>query len=257
MRCDGRDVTLRVVWLTQTGAPKQRPHKSRIGRAPPRPALSHLLRFPRPVPRPHTLTTCMDADNAENMTSSQPSVRASPFQRHKGSFVDLIPLSRLPCSQILTYIKPEPRDTRLNGLPSGSALSTLSNVKSEPVPNPVSTLSTHFVTVHALICHVKLAHFALSVKPEPAGDAPATMHDVIMQDVPQVQPVQELATYSRHVSVHKLDYTPEAALKEGAKMVQIIRENIKKLELGSKLRKDVWMREVERYVRVLAHPTRY
>lgn len=77
------------------------------------------------------------------------------------------------------------------------------------------------------------------------------MHDVIMRDAPQVQPVQELATYSRHVFVHELDYTPEAALKEGAKMVQTIRDNIKKLELGSKLRQDVWMREVERYVRVL------
>ena len=77
------------------------------------------------------------------------------------------------------------------------------------------------------------------------------MHDVIMRDAPQVQPVQELATHSRHVSVHELDYAPEAALKEGAKMVQTIRDNIKKLELGSKLRQDVWMREVERYVRVL------
>lgn len=44
-----------------------------------------------------------------------------------------------------------------------------------------------------------------------------------------------------------ISYAPEEALKTGLGMVKTIKENIKKLELGSKLRKDVWLREIERF----------
>jgi hypothetical protein len=46
--------------------------------------------------------------------------------------------------------------------------------------------------------------------------------------------------------VADISYVPEAALKEGVGMVKEIKERIKKLELGSKLRQDVWLREIER-----------
>ncbi|KAI0079668.1 hypothetical protein K474DRAFT_1683062 [Panus rudis PR-1116 ss-1] len=46
-------------------------------------------------------------------------------------------------------------------------------------------------------------------------------------------------------SPDNIDYLPEKALEEGLSMVKAIRASITKLELGSKLRKDVWLREIE------------
>jgi hypothetical protein len=43
-------------------------------------------------------------------------------------------------------------------------------------------------------------------------------------------------------------YTPEASLKEGLAMVKTLEGNIQSLKLGSKLREDVWKRELSRQV---------
>ena len=47
-------------------------------------------------------------------------------------------------------------------------------------------------------------------------------------------------------AVDEIDYLPENALKEGLGMVKTLKSSIKTLELGNKLRKDVWLREIER-----------
>ena len=52
--------------------------------------------------------------------------------------------------------------------------------------------------------------------------------------------------FTLHGSVDNIDYQPENALKEGLGMVKAIQVDINKLELGSKLRKEVWLREIER-----------
>lgn len=39
---------------------------------------------------------------------------------------------------------------------------------------------------------------------------------------------------------------PETVLKQGSDMVESIEEAIRKLEIGSQLRKDVWLKEIER-----------
>ena len=49
-------------------------------------------------------------------------------------------------------------------------------------------------------------------------------------------------------SPEDIAYTPEGFLKEGIKMVKTIKAHVKRLEIGSKLRKDVWLREISRYV---------
>ena len=41
-----------------------------------------------------------------------------------------------------------------------------------------------------------------------------------------------------------IEHTPEASFKEGLGMVKAIKEFLKKLELGSKLRREVWDREI-------------
>lgn len=51
--------------------------------------------------------------------------------------------------------------------------------------------------------------------------------------------------YQVYDSAADITYTPEASLKEGLGMVKTLREGIKKLQLGSKLRQDVWLRELD------------
>lgn len=66
-----------------------------------------------------------------------------------------------------------------------------------------------------------------------------------MGDAPQDPPVP-VVTFNLYESVDEIQYQPEAALKEGLGMVKSLRVNVNRLELGSKLRKDVWIRELER-----------
>jgi hypothetical protein len=58
--------------------------------------------------------------------------------------------------------------------------------------------------------------------------------------------------YQLYDSADNIPYTPEAALQVGLGMVRTLKAGINKLELGSKLRKDVWLREVDKYVISLA-----
>lgn len=60
--------------------------------------------------------------------------------------------------------------------------------------------------------------------------------------------IAQPARYTVYGSVDDINYEPEEAMKQGLGMVKALDANIKKLELGSKLRKDVWLREIERYV---------
>lgn len=51
----------------------------------------------------------------------------------------------------------------------------------------------------------------------------------------------EPTLYRLHDSADDIAYTPESALHEGLGMVKTLRAQIDKLELGNKLRKDVWL----------------
>ena len=53
-------------------------------------------------------------------------------------------------------------------------------------------------------------------------------------------------TYAVFESPNEIHYTPEEFLKEGVKMVKNIKSHVKRLELGSKLRKEVWLGEIAR-----------
>ncbi|KAG6857363.1 hypothetical protein H0H87_005666 [Tephrocybe sp. NHM501043] len=54
--------------------------------------------------------------------------------------------------------------------------------------------------------------------------------------------------FSVYTSPKDIKYTPEKALKEGLGMVTSIKASLKHLQLGSKLRQEVWMREIDRCV---------
>ena len=55
----------------------------------------------------------------------------------------------------------------------------------------------------------------------------------------------EEANYKVYNSADEIDYTPENALQEVVAMVRDVSYSLKKIELGSKLRKDVWLGEIE------------
>lgn len=106
-------------------------------------------------------------------------------------------------------------------------------------------------------CSFCLQH-AFRVKPEPGLDAPVAhiglpsdgsfllpKPDEDAPQIPHAEPQRPL--YRVYNSADDIKYLPEDALNEGLSMVKTIKANIKKLELGSKLRKDVWLREIERY----------
>jgi hypothetical protein len=74
--------------------------------------------------------------------------------------------------------------------------------------------------------------------------------DVAMADVKPLVVVPEErkpSLYTVYNSAAEIPYQPEDALKEGVGMVNTLKASIKKLELGSKLRKDVWLREIDRF----------
>jgi len=61
----------------------------------------------------------------------------------------------------------------------------------------------------------------------------------------QEQPANAKQTYfTVYNSSDNIAYTHEASFKEGLGMVKTIKENLQKLELGSKLRREVWDREI-------------
>lgn len=100
-----------------------------------------------------------------------------------------------------------------------------------PVPHYLTNADSHGAT---------LAQNALS------GSSLATTGAHAQRASVPVQP--EPKEFTVHQSVEDIIYAPEDALKEGLGMVRTLKANLKKLELGSKLRKDVWLREIERWV---------
>lgn len=59
-------------------------------------------------------------------------------------------------------------------------------------------------------------------------------------------PPREL--FKKYESVEDIHYAPEDALKEGLGMVKTIKMNLKSLNVGSKMRQEVWMNEIKKSV---------
>jgi hypothetical protein len=59
-------------------------------------------------------------------------------------------------------------------------------------------------------------------------------------------PIPYAPNYITYASHQDISYEPEEALRQGLGMLRAIKHGVKKLEMGSKLRKEVWLREIER-----------
>ena len=54
--------------------------------------------------------------------------------------------------------------------------------------------------------------------------------------------------FTVHEDASEITYVPEDALKEGLGMIKTIKQTLTKLELSSKLRAEVWDREITKFV---------
>lgn len=68
--------------------------------------------------------------------------------------------------------------------------------------------------------------------------------DTAIKDAEPPQPLK--IRYNKYNSVADIAYTPEGALKEGIQMIQTLQERINTLRLGSKMREEVWKRDIEK-----------
>ncbi|KAK0206486.1 Dynamin family-domain-containing protein [Desarmillaria ectypa] len=75
---------------------------------------------------------------------------------------------------------------------------------------------------------------------------PEMHQDVLLGSSSSLSEAQRPAMlYSVYNSASDIPYSPEGALQEGLGMVRSIQQKLEKLQLGSKLRQDVWYRELE------------
>lgn len=83
--------------------------------------------------------------------------------------------------------------------------------------------------------------------------APAPNVAPVKQDA-DIAPKKEVAAlslpslYKVYQSAEEIQYAPEDALKEGLGMVKALKASIKKVDLGSKMRHDVWQEEIKKCV---------
>jgi hypothetical protein len=88
-----------------------------------------------------------------------------------------------------------------------------------------------------------------------AGAAAPKSEDVAMDDgvnhFPVIPEENKPRLYTVYDAATDVPYQPEGALTEGLGMVKTLKARIKKLQLGSRLRQDVWLREIERYLIIL------
>ncbi|KAG1892548.1 hypothetical protein F4604DRAFT_1699937 [Suillus subluteus] len=141
------------------------------------------------------------------------------------------------------FIKPEPEE--LHAVPSSEStrhnskiLTPTPTIKaelSESKPN----LSDRGTTAPSNVVlnsqhNLSSAPDVKNFKPEPEPPHRQTMHEPVL--------------YQLYDSANNISYTPEAALQAGLGMVKTLKAGINKFELGSKLRKDVWLREIDKYV---------
>ncbi|CCM01707.1 uncharacterized protein FIBRA_03772 [Fibroporia radiculosa] len=155
-----------------------------------------------------------------------------------------------PSSSSLLYVKPEPQEQRILPL---STSTTYQNaypvaersgiVDSRPAgPSAAGAIVSQNVAGASNGTTIDSALVDLSsvlVKGE--DDHTQIPNQLALQ----VAPESLRSLYNLYGSVDEIDYLPENVFKEGLGMVKTIDANIKKLELGSKLREDVWVREVE------------
>ena len=100
------------------------------------------------------------------------------------------------------------------------------------------------------------------VKPEDAVDVASGSNAQVQSEPIQVktpEPAKKDPNALRTIYANATDivYTPENSLEHGLEMLKNIKYHVNKLEVGSKLRKDVWLREITKYASFHAWSTSF
>ncbi|KAI0773956.1 hypothetical protein C8Q74DRAFT_798482 [Fomes fomentarius] len=130
-------------------------------------------------------------------------------------------------SHNVPYIKPEPEEQRIAPLSqsaSWQAAQTQSEQKPVVKPEPVDA------------ARLPVA-FAPNVAPVKQDGDIAPKKEMAALSLPNL--------YKVYQSADEIQYAPEDALKEGLGMVRALKASIKKVDLGSKMRHDVWQEEIK------------
>ncbi|RXW25223.1 hypothetical protein EST38_g555 [Candolleomyces aberdarensis] len=85
----------------------------------------------------------------------------------------------------------------------------------------------------------------LPAKPEPEVEEAPKREEIVVTGAFNPPKAPQHAVYQ---STAEINYAPEHALGEGLKMVNTVEEGLKTLVFGSKMRQDVWKREIAKYV---------
>ena len=88
-----------------------------------------------------------------------------------------------------------------------------------------------------------------AVKPDPY-----MQEDEKVAAQPQPPPPPK-SYYKVYETAEEISYVPDGALKEGLGMVRALKASIKTIDLGSKMRQDVWAAEIEKCVASVSRKT--
>ncbi|GLB33731.1 putative dynamin family protein [Lyophyllum shimeji] len=146
-------------------------------------------------------------------------------------------------------VKPEPQEpviTPLTRSDSFNKENALGNVRVKPEPSDAARVFLERglpVPSYVQKNSVPAASQGITAG---GGAIVAKDEDVTMGDAANVAPPPNKPTAFRVYSVaEEIQYAPEEALKQVSGMVESIKASLKCLHLGSKLRQEVWMRELE------------
>ncbi|KAG6872791.1 hypothetical protein C0995_006520 [Termitomyces sp. Mi166 len=168
-------------------------------------------------------------------------------------YASIVPvLDSRPSSPQSISVKSEPRETviapltRYNSLNRESDSSTSKIIKVKPEPMDAARVSTERGLPVPPYAQSDAAG-SLQTRTAPEGSVIAKDEDVSMEDATStLTPAMPQRTFfTLYNSPQDINYSPEQALEEGLGMVSSIKSSLKHLQLGSKLRQEVWMRELE------------
>ncbi|KAG8926319.1 hypothetical protein FRC02_008968 [Tulasnella sp. 418] len=141
-------------------------------------------------------------------------------------------------------IKPEPVEHRvLTDRNTHNSVSTAPLVKPEPVnvspSRLLSTLESNALTPSRARARENSGTTTSNksgIKSEPVDNVTGTSRSFPVPPAPYVK-------YNSH---QEIIYTPEGALSAGSAMIKVVKEKVRHLEIGSKLRKDVWKKDLDK-----------
>ncbi|KAG6820103.1 hypothetical protein H0H93_005415 [Arthromyces matolae] len=153
-------------------------------------------------------------------------------------------------NQSAMSIKPEPRETVIVPLTRSDSINTESNSNAPKNVKPEPLDAAHVFLQRGLPvpAYIQKNTTGLSQMRVSQPDSMTVKdEDIHMEDATNetTAATPKQAFFKVYTSPDDISYSPEGALKEGLGMVASIKASLKHLKLGSQLRQEVWLRELD------------